>query len=158
MQSSLHVLKLHQGHRMSLRTHFLYGLGMRMRAIPPAPLFELRYVMSFHCSPQTNVIMEIHYLDPLPHPITFIRSALCTPEQVIRNGLWFSSEKTAPRDLLSLPLYWTNTHPRKSNRPCHSSQQSVRSAKSFCGLKIMQASTIHRQHMSSPLQQFGTHL
>lgn len=29
--------KLHQGHRMPLRIHFLYGLGMRMRAISPAP-------------------------------------------------------------------------------------------------------------------------
>lgn len=71
--------KLHQGHRMPLRIHFLYGLGMRMRAIPPAP--TVWAVLCNELSLLPKDLMSLwKYITWIPFPTPSLSSAqLCVP-------------------------------------------------------------------------------
>lgn len=66
--------KLHQGHRMPLRIHFLYGLGMRMRAIPPAPTVWVALCNELSLLP-TDLMSLWKYITWIPFPTPSLSSA-----------------------------------------------------------------------------------
>lgn len=71
--------KLHQGHKMPLRIHFLYGLGMRMRAIPPAPTVWVALCNELSLLP-TDLMSLWKYITWIPFPTPSLSSAqLCIP-------------------------------------------------------------------------------